>query len=112
MSGFCRESAKGGRLRPAGLAGHRASREAEPMASAALIAQASEGLNPLGDDLLTWAVLALGAALAVGTLLALVRPPAQQNEGELSRPPLVRSVAMIVLGGVAATWALATLLTS
>jgi len=29
----------------------------------------------LGDDLLPWLVLAIGGALAVGTTLALVRPP-------------------------------------
>ena len=67
-------------------------------------------MNPLGDDLLPWALLALGGALAVGTALALVRPPADSKDGELSRPPLARSIAMIALGAVAALWALGTLL--
>ena len=64
----------------------------------------------LGEDLLAWLVLAIGAALAVGTLLALVRPQRQGDEGDLARPPLARSVVMILLGTVAAVWGLASLL--
>ena len=63
----------------------------------------------LGDDLLAWILLALGGALACGNLLALVRPPEQPREGELSRAPVGRSVFMGVLGLIAAVWALATL---
>jgi hypothetical protein len=63
----------------------------------------------LGDDLLAWIVLALGGALAVGTALALVRPPERRQDGDLERPPLARSVTMIVVGGVAALWALGSL---
>lgn len=65
----------------------------------------------LGEDLLAWLTLALGGALAVGTALALVRPPAKPDQSDLVRPPLARSVAMIVLGSVAAIWGLASLLT-
>lgn len=65
--------------------------------------------NFLGDDLLPWLTLALGAALAVGTLLALVRPPAEREDGELDRPPLARSLVMIALGTLAAVWGLASL---
>jgi hypothetical protein len=68
-------------------------------------------VNPLGDDLLPWMLLALGGALAVGTGLALFRPPAEQADGDLARPPLARSVVMIIVGLVAAVWGLATLLT-
>ena len=68
-------------------------------------------MNPLGDDLLAWLLLALGAALAVGTGGALLRPPAQRSEGDLPRPPLARSLVMIAVGLVAAVWGLATLLT-
>jgi hypothetical protein len=64
----------------------------------------------LGEDLLAYLVLALGAAMAVGSLMALVRPPESPNEGELARAPLSRSVVMIVIGSVAAIWALASLL--
>jgi hypothetical protein len=64
----------------------------------------------LGEDLLGWLTLAIGAALAVGTLLALVRPPATQPDGTLARPPVGRSLVMIALGLVAAIWGLASLL--
>ncbi len=65
----------------------------------------------LGEDLLPWLVLAIGAALAIGTVVALVRPPKNPRTGDLSRPPLPRSVLMIVIGTVAAVWGLASLLT-
>lgn len=64
----------------------------------------------LGEDLLPWLVLAIGAALALGTILALVRPPKNPDTGDLSRPPLARSVVMITLGSVAAIWGAASLL--
>jgi hypothetical protein len=67
-------------------------------------------INPLGEDLLPWIVLAIGGALAVGTALALVRPREDAEGNDLARPPMVRSIAMIVLGGVAALWGLASLL--
>lgn len=64
----------------------------------------------LGDDLLAWLALALGAALAAGNALALLRPPREPRaEGELDRPPLLRTLAMITVGLVAAVWAIASL---
>ena len=63
----------------------------------------------LGDDLLAYLVLALGGALAVGNGLALARPPRQAKPGELTRAPVGRSVTMMVIGLVAAVWALASL---
>lgn len=63
----------------------------------------------LGEDLLAYLVLALGAAMAVGSLAALVRPPEVPKEGELARAPVSRSIVMIVVGSVAAIWALASL---
>lgn len=66
----------------------------------------------LGDDLLAWLLLALGGALVVGTGLALIRPRPDDQEGDLDRPPLVRSLVMIALGLVAAIWALASLASS
>ena len=63
----------------------------------------------LGDDLLPLLVLAFGAAMAVGSALALVRPPQDRKEGELDKAPLGRSVVMIVVGAIAAVWALASL---
>ena len=66
----------------------------------------------LGDQLLAYLVLAVGAAMAIGNGLAIVRPPRQAREGELQRAPLTRSLVMVVVGAVAAVWALASLLTS
>lgn len=63
----------------------------------------------LGEDLLAYLVLALGAALFIGNLLAVVKPPDRPKEGELERAPVGRSVTMAVVGLVAAAWALASL---
>jgi hypothetical protein len=69
-------------------------------------------VNPLGDDLLAWLVLALGGALLVGNVLAIVRPPDQpREESALERAPIARSIVMAVVGGVAAIGALASLVT-
>ncbi len=65
----------------------------------------------LGNDLLPWLVLALGGALAAGNALALARPPKDVREGDLQRAPVGRSVVMLVVGLVAAIWAVATLTT-
>lgn len=65
----------------------------------------------LGEDLLQWLLLALGGALFVGNVTALVRPPAdQQEDGQLERAPVGRSLVYAGLGLVAAIWALATLI--
>jgi hypothetical protein len=63
----------------------------------------------LGADLLAWLVLALGGAMVVGNLLALLRPPPRPRQGELARPPVARSALYVAIGGVAAIWAVATL---
>lgn len=65
----------------------------------------------LGDDLLAMLVLALGAAMFIGNVAAMVRPPESRAEGDLETAPPVRSIAMAVLGGIAAIWALASLVT-
>ena len=67
-----------------------------------------------GENLLALLVLAMGAALAFGNFMALVRPRSleQVGEGELERPPLGRSLAMIAVGLIAAVWALASLATA
>jgi hypothetical protein len=64
----------------------------------------------LGEDLLAYLVLALGGALAVGSFAALVRPPESRSEGDLAAAPVGRSIVMIVVGALAALWALASLL--
>lgn len=63
----------------------------------------------LGDDLLPSLVLAMGGALAVGTLLALVRPRPDARTDDLTRPPLARSLVMIGIGLVAAIWGIASI---
>lgn len=64
----------------------------------------------LGDDLLPYLVLALGAALVLGNGMALVRPPKETKDDELARAPVGRSTVMIGIGFVAAIWALASLI--
>lgn len=63
----------------------------------------------LGEDLLAYLVLAIGGALFVGNVLALIRPPVDRKEDELEKAPVARSVFMAALGGIAAVWALASL---
>lgn len=63
----------------------------------------------LGENLLMWLILALGGALFVGNLVAIIKPPPRPQEGDLARAPIARSLAMAVLGLVAAVWSLATL---
>ena len=64
----------------------------------------------LGEDLLAYLVLAMGGALAVGTGMALIRPPDRpQAEGDLERPPLGRSLVMIAIGLIASIWSIASL---
>lgn len=66
----------------------------------------------LGDDLLAWLVLAFGAALAVGNLAAIIRPPSQavgEERRPRDRPAPVRLIVMIMIGVVAVIWSLASL---
>ena len=64
----------------------------------------------LGENLLAWLVLALGGALFVGNLLAVVKPPeTARTETDLPKAPVGRSVAMALVGLVAAVWAIASL---
>lgn len=64
----------------------------------------------LGDDLLAWLVLAMGAALVFGNVMAILKPPLQPKEGELAKAPIGRSAGMILVGLIAGIWALASLL--
>ena len=66
-------------------------------------------MNPLGENLVVLLVIALGGALAVGNFMALVRPREDIGEGELERPPFVRTAVMIVIGLISAIWALISL---
>ncbi|MFW2380548.1 MAG: hypothetical protein ACN4GZ_02235 [Acidimicrobiales bacterium] len=65
----------------------------------------------LGDNLLPLLLLALGGALAAGTLMALIKPPTNPKDGNLAKPPLGRSVVQIAIGTIAAIWALVSMLT-
>lgn len=64
----------------------------------------------LGEDLLAYLLLAIGGAMVVGNVLALVRPPEHRREGDLDEAPRGRSYVMIAVGVAAALPALATLL--
>ena len=63
----------------------------------------------MGDQLLAYLVLALGGALLVGNVLALVKPPPAAKEGELAKAPVGRSLVMAGIGLIAAVWAIASL---
>lgn len=63
-----------------------------------------------GPAILAYLVMALGAAMAVGSLAAVVRPPERRKEGDLQQAPFVRSIAFALVGLLAALWALGSLL--
>jgi hypothetical protein len=63
----------------------------------------------LGENLLAYLVLALGGALAVGNVLALIKPPPGRQEGDLEKAPVTRSIVMAVIGAIAAVWSIASL---
>lgn len=66
----------------------------------------------LGDDLITWLVLAFGAALLVGNLAAVLRPPRDdrgRKTERLEEAPVGRALVMAGIGFIAALWAVASL---
>jgi hypothetical protein len=73
----------------------------------------------LGDNILVYTVLALGGALAVGNIAALIRPPKkddkpslkndEEESSDLAKAPIARSLIMAVIGATAAVWAIASL---
>lgn len=72
---------------------------------------AGDGLL-LGDDLIVWILLAMGGALFVGNVMAIVRPPERpRDEGDLEVAPRGRSILMALIGLVVAVAALAALVT-
>lgn len=65
----------------------------------------------LGKDLIVWLLLALGGALFVGNLMAVIRPPqATRAEGDLEQAPRIRSLTMAAIGFVVAVAAIAALI--
>ena len=79
-------------------------------ASSAGVLAADGGTMFLGDDLIPYLVLAVGGALLVGNLAAMVRPRRAGDSGKAVRAPARRAVPLALVGLVAAIWALATLL--
>ena len=64
-----------------------------------------------GAEFLAWMVLALGAAMATGNLAALIRPPADSRDSSArQRAPRARSLVFVVVGTLAAVWAVASLM--
>lgn len=90
-----------------------------PRLRGAVLAQEDSTLF-LGEDFWPWMILAFGGAMVVGNLLALLRPPADAvdstggrsstDDGDRPRPPLTRSVVLIIVGLAATTWGIASLL--
>lgn len=76
-----------------------------------LLLGADDSFSPfLGDDLIVYLVLAMGAALVAGNLAALLRPPQRPTrDGDLQRAPVARSMVMVAIGLLAAIWALVSL---
>ncbi len=75
-----------------------------------ITAQQDDSQLFLGKDFLPWMILAFGAAMVVGPLYALVRPP-QTPDGEEPRTvPIGRTMGMVVVGLIAAVWGLASLI--
>jgi len=82
-------------------------------ATAPVVAASSEDTPFLGKDLLPWLLLAFGAAMVVGNLLALLRPPRPKpGEAPVPPPPVGRVIGLVAIGALAAIWALASLLRS
>ena len=62
-------------------------------------------LSVLGNDLLPWMVVALGGAMLVGNVMALVKPPPKAKPGELAQAPRRRTLFMAGIGLLAVIWA-------
>ena len=64
----------------------------------------------LGKDLIVWLLLALGGALFVGNVMAVVRPPnTARTDGDLEQAPRIRSLTMAAIGFVVSVAAVAAL---
>jgi hypothetical protein len=64
----------------------------------------------LGENLLAWLVLAIGAAMAAGNLTALIRPPQNRQEtAEFAKPPIARTLVFACGGLLISAWALSSL---
>ena len=77
-----------------------------------LLAQTNDVAPFLGEDLIAYLVLALGAALFVGNAAALARPRRTDGDsaGQTVRAAAWRAIPLALVGLFASLWALATLL--
>jgi hypothetical protein len=77
--------------------------------SSSLLASSFLGLD---NSLLTWLLLAFGAAMVVGNLAALFKPPGPEpgSSQPRERPPIGRTLVFALVGAVASIWALASLI--
>ncbi|MCH1513014.1 MAG: hypothetical protein P8J01_07510 [Acidimicrobiales bacterium] len=66
----------------------------------------------LGENLIVLLALAFGGALAVGNFMALVNTRGAPKDSDYERPPLGRTVVMIVVGLVVSLWAIVSLISS
>jgi predicted phage tail protein len=65
----------------------------------------------LGEDFVVWMLLALGAAMFLGNIMAVIKPrQVRQADSDLDAAPRGRSIAMAVLGLVVALAALGSLI--
>lgn len=65
----------------------------------------------LGEDILAWLIIALGGAMFVGNVAALIHPPKKRREAtDLEKAPVVRSIVMATIGAIATIWSLVSLL--
>lgn len=62
-----------------------------------------------GAQTLQLLMLAFGAALLLGNVMALAKPPSAPKDGNLRRAPKWRTVAMALVGLAITVWALASL---
>ena len=66
-----------------------------------------------GENILALLMLALGGAMAAGNAAALLRPrTGRRDPDDLERAPVARCLLYMIVGLVAAVWALASLLSS
>jgi hypothetical protein len=81
-----------------------------PGAGTTVPGDGASGTGLLGPNFLEFLILALGAALVVGNLGAVLRPRTpREGEGELRQAPVARSLVMAAIGAIAAAWALASI---
>ncbi len=64
----------------------------------------------LGENLLVLLALAFGGALAVGIFMALVNKRGAPKDSDYERPPLGRSIVMILIGLTVSIWAIGSLI--